>query len=375
VRARAAGEQAPVILLNPGPVCLSPRVRHALLAPDLCHRESEFCELQERVRALLLAVYGLDPGRWAAVPISGSGTAAVEAMVASLVPSAGRLLSIENGVYGERISALAAFHGIALTRLQLAWGEEIPLARVGLALEQGATHVAVVHHETTTGRLNALAPLAALCRRAGAALLVDAVSSFGAEELDFEAWGLAACAGTANKCLHGAPGVGFVVARRSALAGACAPPRSLYLDLARYFAEQERGGTPFTPAVPAFHALAEALRELAEQGGWRQRAQRYRRLGERVRRGLAGLGIDPYLEPGASSLVLRSYWLPDGLAYEELHAELKKRGFVIYAGQGRLQADLFRISTMGEIGEDDVERLLAAFAEIATRPREERTSR
>ena len=354
-----------MILLNPGPVNLSARVRRALAAEDLCHREPEFAELQSAVRGRLLSVYSLDPAVWAPVVMGGSGTLAVEAMLASLVPANGRLLVLENGVYGERMSEIARRHGIAATALHFEIGAELDVERVRRALESGErfSHVAVVHHETTTGRLNALAPLGALCRNAGVELLVDAVSSFGAEALELDAWGIAACAATAHKCLHGALGLSFVVARRTVLGRPCQPPRSLYLDLSVWAGEQERGGTPFTPIVPAYHALREALDELAESGGWRARSARYRALAERVRAGLERLGVVPFLPPEASSVVLRSYALPGDTTYPALHDELKKRGFVIYAGQPPLRDRLFRISTMGDIDERDIDRFLAAFAE------------
>jgi 2-aminoethylphosphonate-pyruvate transaminase len=355
-----------LILLNPGPVTVSERVRRALAGPDLCHREPEFSELQQAVRTGLLDVYGCSAERWVAALVAGSGTAALEAMITSLVPADGRLLVLANGVYGERMAEVARIHRIACSVVGAEWGAPIDLAAAerALAAEPGIGHVAVVHHETTTGRLNDLTRLGALCRARGAGLLVDAVSSFGAERLELDAWGVAAACATSNKCLHGVPGVAFVIARRSALAAAGAPSRTLYLDLARHVREQDAGSTAFTPAVPAFHALREALAELAEEGGWAARGARYGKLAERVRGGLAELGIEPHLPPGVSSVVLRSYGLPEGTTYEALHAGLKARGFVIYAGQQCLRQQLFRISTMGEIGEADVERLLAAFREI-----------
>ncbi len=359
-----------MILLNPGPVNLSTRVRRALAAEDLCHREPEFGELQSAVRARLLSVYGLDAAIWQAVILGGSGTLAVEAMVASLVPASGRLLVLDNGVYGERMSEIARRHCISTTSLRFGAGGAIRLdaVRRALAARDGFTHVAVVHHETTTGRLNDLAPIAALCRERGVALLVDAVSSFGAEALDLDAWGAAACTATAHKCLHGALGLSFVVVRRDALERSADPPRSLYLDLGAWAREQERGGTPFTPIVPAFHALREALDELFEAGGWRARHARYRALAERVRAGLHELQIAPYLAPEVSSVVLRSYRFPEALRYDALHDELKKRGFVIYAGQPPLRDQLFRISTMGEISDSDIDRLLVAFADATSLP-------
>src|SRR5262249_14721315 len=160
--------------------------------------------------------------------------------------------------------------------------------------------VAAVHHETTTRRLNALAPLGALCRDHAAGLLLDAVSSFAAEALALDSCGIAACAARARKCLHGALGLACAAARRAPLARQCRPPRPLYLDLSVWAGEQARGGAPFTSIVPAYHALREALDELSESGGWRARGARYRALAERVRAGLEALKVRPGLPPGAA---------------------------------------------------------------------------
>lgn len=352
-----------MILLNPGPVTLSARVRQALNGPDLCHREPEFAQLQVDIRNRLLGIYDLDPAVWAAVLLTGSGTAAMEAMVTSLVPNGGRLGVIENGVYGERLSRIAAIHGIDSIAFRLAWGDAVDMAALAAWMDAnaGLTHLAVVHHETTTGRLNPIAAIGGLCKARGIALLVDGVSSFGAEELGFDEWGIAACAATANKCLHGIPGTSFVITRREALAAPGIVPRTLYLDLGTYCREQDRGGTPFTQSVQSFYALAEALAEFADEGGWRARRARYEALVSQVRNGLKEIGIRPLLPDGASSVVLNAYHLPDGMDYERLHDHLKAHGFVIYSGQGDFARSIFRISTMGAITDTDIERLLAAF--------------
>jgi 2-aminoethylphosphonate-pyruvate transaminase len=354
------------LLLNPGPVTLTERVRRSLLQPDLCHREPEFFDLQDEARERLLAVYGLNRADWTAVLITGSGTAAVESMVAALVPAAGRLLTVENGVYGERVAQMCAQYRIAHERIAGDWMQAPDLDAVAARLDAPGgtafTHVAVVHHETTTGRLNDLQGLGAICRARGLQLLVDGVSSFGAENLDFGDSSLAAVAATANKCLHGVPGASFVIVRREALAQAAG--RAYYLDLGRLSRLQDQRGTPFTPAVHAYYALVEALREFAEQGGRAARHRRYAELAEQVRAGLAKLGIGAVIAPEQSSVVLRAYRLPDGVSYEALHDALKAEGFVIYAGQGDLAKTLFRISTMGNLTAADMDRLLAAFARL-----------
>ncbi|KVC43265.1 2-aminoethylphosphonate aminotransferase [Burkholderia diffusa] len=352
-----------MLLLNPGPVTLTERVRRSLLQPDLCHRESEFFDLQDEARARLVAAYELDPAEWAAVLMTGSGTAAVESMIAALVPQDGKLLVIENGVYGERITQIATQYGIAHDVLKHEWMQAPDLAQIAARLDaSGYSHVAVIHHETTTGRLNDLGAIADVCRARGVKMLVDGVSSFGAEAIDFAGGVIDAVAATANKCLHGVPGAAFVIVRRSALAKAAS--RTYYLDLGRLAKLQDQRNTPFTPSVHAYYALVEALREFDEAGGWRARHAHYKALADQAQAGLAARGMPLVLPEGASSVVLRAYRLPQGVTYETLHDGLKARGFVIYAGQGGLSKELFRISTMGAIGAADVERLLDGFTAL-----------
>lgn len=353
------------ILLNPGPVSLSEAVRKAAVSADLCHREPEFFQLQAQLREGLLGVYGCDREDWAAVLLGGSGTTALEAMLATLPGRDARMLVIENGVYGERIARIAQIHDIVFEALQFGWTEPIDFARVEESLASGGfTHLAAVHHETTTGRLNDVQRLAKLCEAHGVQLLLDAVSSFGAEAIPFESPALVACAATANKCLHGIPGLCFVVARRPALANAAQPPRSLYLDLSLWLDQQDQDSTPFTPPVNALLALDKALEELRDHGGWQARHARYTKLAGRVRRALAARGVEALLQGGASSCVLVAYRIPDGATYAAIHDRLKQWGFVIYAGQGSLAAQLFRISTMGDITDYDMERLLAAIESV-----------
>ena len=356
-----------MLLLNPGPVTLTERVRRSLLQPDLCHRESEFFDLQDEARERLLATYALDPAIWTAVLITGSGTAAVESMMAALVPEAGRVLIVENGVYGDRIAQMCAQYRIAHERVVGSWMHAPDLEAIAARLDAAGkdarfTQLAVVHHETTTGRLNDLKTLGELCRARGMGLLVDGVSSFGAEGIDFADASVSAVAATANKCLHGVPGASFVIVRRSALSQAAS--RTYYLDLGRLARLQDERNTPFTPAVHAYYGLVEALREFAEAGGRLARYRHYASLAEQVRAGLAALGIEWAVPPEQSSVVLRAYRFPAGLTYARLHDGLKAQGFVIYAGQGDLSKTLFRISTMGNLTSADIDRLLKCCAKL-----------
>src|SRR5437773_630933 len=176
-----------VKLLNPGPVTLTARVREALRGPDLCHREPEFAALQTEIRTRLVQVYPEAERDFVALLLTGSGTAAVEAMVGSLVPARGHVLVVANGVYGERMAAMLEMQGKVGHIAAAPWTEPINLTAAEKILVEypQISHVLAVHHETTTGRLNDIEALGALCRQYGKALLLDAVSSFGGEEIDF----------------------------------------------------------------------------------------------------------------------------------------------------------------------------------------------
>ena len=350
-----------MLLLNPGPVTLTERVRKSLLQTDLCHREPEFFDLQDEARARLLATYALDPEVWSAVLMTGSGTAAVESMIAGLVPEGGRLLIIENGVYGERIAQIARQYRIDHEVVKYEW-MEAPDVDAIIGKLDGFSHVAIIHHETTTGRLNQIDRLSAACKERGVGLLLDGVSSFGAEPIDFDGGGIAAVAATANKSLHGVPGAAFVIVRRDALTRAAS--RTYYLDISRLAKLQDARNTPVTPSVHAYYALVEALREFEDEGGLIARHAHYLALADQVGSGLAALGIEGALPDGESSVVLRAYRLPAGITYPVLHDALKAQGFVIYAGQGGLSNELFRISTMGALSSTDIDRLIQAIARV-----------
>jgi 2-aminoethylphosphonate-pyruvate transaminase len=358
-------------LLNPGPVTLSARVRAALHREDLCHREPEFAALQREVRERLARVYAEAATQgYEAVLLTGSGTAAVEAMVGSCVPRDGHALVVSNGVYGDRAVEMLRAQGKRATVIASAWTAGMDLARVDAALvdDTSITHVFAVHHETTTGRLNDLDALGALCVKHRRPLLLDAVSSFGGEELRFDAWNLEAAAASANKCLHGVPGIAFVLVRPDTFSARASGATSVYLDLWRHARDQPAGWSPFTQAVQVLYALQESLFELEEQGGWSARRTLYRTRSARVRDALRDLGVDLFLQDGAGaySSILTSFRQPPALAYEALHDGLKARGFVVYAGQGPFLGAMFRIAVMGALGDHDLAELADALRATLT---------
>lgn len=354
---------ARLVLMNPGPVNTDDAVRAALAGPDMCHREPEFGALLTRIRHKVTTVCGGTDDH-TSVLLTGSGTAALEAVLASALPADAGVLVIDNGHYGQRLHDIAVVHGVRCRRLAFGWGTPVALDLVDrtLAADPSLTHVAVVHHETSTGMRNDVAAIARIAHAHGRRTMVDAISSVGAEPLDIARDRIDWLAGSANKCLEGMPGLSFVCAARSAfrsLAGF--PARTYYLDLGRHHAAQDGAAAPaFTPAVPICFAFETAL-DLALAEGVEARGRRYQRLAERLRVGLTALGLRFLIAPEHRAVGLTAVRLPDGVSFPTLHLAMKAEGFVIYAAQEQLADNYFRLSTMGTMSAGDVDAFLAAL--------------
>ena len=350
------------ILLNPGPVNVTDRVRRALLEPDICHREPEFLEVLASVRASLPRVFGIAKTHEAAL-FAGSGTLAVEAMLSSAGRAGHRILVLSNGVYGERMADILKRHRLPHHFLagRPAAGTHASafpdLAEVDAFLRKNpsVTALAMVHHETSTGWLNPLEAVARLAAKRGKIVLVDAVSSLGAENIP---WHLpvAYAAGAAGKCLHGFPGVAFVLTAKTETARLEKHPNhSLYLDLGGTLAVQRAGGTPFTPSVQLVYALKAALDELRHETVARRIAS-YRAKASALQTGLERAGIEILAPKGSRSHVLTAARLPAGVEYGPLHDWMRKNGFLIYAGQAQWKDRVFRLANLGQVSEADLKR-------------------
>jgi 2-aminoethylphosphonate-pyruvate transaminase len=351
------------VLLNPGPANTSLSVKQALVTPDLCHREPEFFEVMRECRERLVWVVGCRD-TFATVLFTGSGTAAVEAMISSVVPPDRSVLVVSNGAYGERMVKIARAHGIPAEVLAYAITTPVPPADVERALRAHpeVSHVALCHHETTSGLLNPVMDVAQVAARAGRRVLVDAMSSLFGEPLDVAADGIDFVAASANKCLQGIPGVSFVLGRRVALEALRGrAPRSVYLDLWNHYVNQEQDNTPFTPAVQVLHAMRQALIEL-EQEGLAPRIARYGESARVLREGMMALGFEVLVPAGARSRLLTTFRLLPGLGYDGLHDAMKRRGYIIYAGQGDIRTYAFRVSNMGTLTPADMKGVVDGFA-------------
>jgi len=365
------------VLLNPGPVMTSARVKASLVHHDVCHRDADYSGVVRRLQDKLRPVFGASPAHEILL-LTGSGTAAMEMAITSSLPPGGRLLVVSNGAFGERLAEIAALHAIPHTVLRTPWGQLPNPIDVGQALDAhpDVAAVAMIHHETSVGLLNPVGAVGQLCRQRDVLLIVDAVSALGAEDVDVVRDGVGIGFSSSNKCLHAISGVSFLCVaphvweRIEGIA-----PRVYYLDALRYRRYQhELLQTPFTPAVSTFFALETALDELAEQGGVPARREVYRKRNLRIRRVLTDLGFESFTNTGRESLTISTLRLPEGLAFRHLYDRLKERGFVVYGCKGDLAERHMQVANMGELSDATVDAFLAATTEVVLAALENRES-
>jgi len=351
------------LLFTPGPLTTSASVKQAMLR-DLGSRDDEFIAIVRGIRRDLLSLCGPGAAEYEAIPMQGSGTFAIESVISSAVPRNGSLLVLVNGVYGRRMVRIGEVHDIECRQLLFPENEPVDPAAVRDELVRApATHVAVVHCETTTGIINPVPEIGAVVREASAAYLVDAMSSFGGIPLDVAAAGIDFLVSSANKCIEGVPGFGFVIARRTALDGCRGQARTVSLDLYEQWAGLERDGQfRFTPPTHALLAFRQALDELAAEGGVAGRAARYQNNASILVAGMRELGFETYLRDEHRSAIITTFRYPNdpGFSFEALYKQLADAGFVIYPG--KLTAEgCFRIGSIGHVTEKEIRALLAAW--------------
>lgn len=356
----------PYLLLTPGPLTTTPSVKAAMLR-DWCTWDNEYNGLVQDIRFKLARLASAsDPQRYSAVLMQGSGTFAVEAAIGSVIPRDGKLLVLANGAYGQRIAQIAQVLGIATTVVD--FGELAPVdahaVEAALAEDAAITHAAVVHTETTTGMINPLAEIARTVKAHGRTLIVDAMSSFGGVELDAAALGIDFLISSANKCIQGVPGFGFVIADIEALQACKGRSRSLSLDLYDQWVTMERHGGKwrFTSPTHVVRAFAQALLELEEEGGIAARAARYAGNQAKLTDGMERLGFRTLLPRPQQSPIITAFHEPESAAFTfgAFYERLKKAGFVIYPGK-LTNASTFRIGNIGDVHAADIDRLLEAI--------------
>ncbi|HNR34359.1 MAG TPA: 2-aminoethylphosphonate--pyruvate transaminase [Candidatus Hydrogenedentes bacterium] len=354
------------ILFTPGPLTTSRTVKQAMLR-DLGSRDFEFIATVRAIRERLVALAGAKPGEYEAIPLQGSGTYAVEAVLTSTVPHDGKVLVVINGAYGQRMVRICAVAGVACCSIEFSEDTVPDLHRVEQTLsgDPAITHLAIVHCETTTGIMNPIRQAGELAHRYGKRYFVDAMSSFGAVPIDAPACEIDYLVSSANKCIEGVPGFGFVIARRKSLLETEGCARSLSLDLLNQWRGLEANGQfRFTPPTHALLAFHQALAELEAEGGVTGRAARYAANHRALIEGMRAMGFEEYLAPELQGPIITSFRYPKhpNFTFEEFYRRLNERDYVIYPGKVS-NADCFRIGHIGRIFEADIRALLAAIRE------------
>ncbi len=347
-----------------GPVRIHPRVLRAMATSSLNHRGDYFHGVVREIRELLPVMFGT-PGHQ--VVLSGSGTSGLEAMYSSLLPTEGRVVVLSNGNFGERSDKIVRRYATNVTTVAAPWGQPIAPAAVRAELEKGdARAVCVVHNETSVGLTNDLGAIAAEVRRAGSPLLlVDGISAVAGIPIQIREWGIDAIVGGPQKGLAAPAGLALV--HLSDRAVEALHSGSFYLDLKAHLAPLEKNDTPWTPAVPLFLALREALLLLREEG-LDHRLSHTRRLAEATRAGVDALGLELFPERAFASDTVTAIRNPAGLGDPEVRKVLEKEyNILVQGGQGSLTGKIFRIGHMGIADWPDLLVTFAALERILAR--------
>ncbi len=355
-----------LLLFTPGPVNVADSVRAAVAHDDICHREVDFEQLLRSIEGRLLRLWEIrDHQNYQAVVITGSGSAANEAMLSSVVGDQ-NILIVSNGEFGERLHALSKIHNRNTFLLQFPWGESLDLEVIDAYLQDHPIDViALAHHETSSGMLNPLAAIGALAEANGSVLLVDCVSSAGAEAIDMERDNIAFCSSSSSKAIGSYPGLSFVVGKAAEFEKlGSLPVKSGYLNLYKFYEfATGRSQTPNTPAVALFFALDQALANILSETVVGRRAK-ILRTATTLRKGMTKLGLTFLLDPDDMSSVLTTVYLPPDVDIDLLRHELRERSMIIYEGKGPLKGRVFQVGSIGELSETDVRRFLRVLRDI-----------
>ena len=357
----------PYILLTPSPLTTSQTVKEAMLTDWCTWDEAYNLHIVVDFRKSLVSLASLHTGVYTSILLQGSGTYCVEAVIGSVIKPGDKLLILSNGAYGDRMGNIAEYHGISYDMLAFDETEQVSVSYVDDYLSHNAeiTHVAVVHCETTTGVFNPLKEIAHLVKMHGKKLIVDAMSSFGGVPLDVHELGIDFLISSANKCIQGVPGFGFIIARRSELLHCKGVSKSLSLNIYDQWEAMEKGHGKwrFTSPTHVVRAFKQAMDELAEEGGVEARHNRYCENHRVLVDGMRSLGFQTLLPDEIQSPVITSFLYPYAdFNFKTFYTQLKERGFVIYPGKIS-QADTFRIGNIGDVHPEDFRQLIEIIRE------------
>jgi 2-aminoethylphosphonate-pyruvate transaminase len=353
----------PYLLLTPGPLSTSKTVKSAMLK-DWCTWDDEYnLEIVQSIRRQLVKLATESENDYSSILMQGSGTFSVEAVIGSILPEDGILLILSNGAYGSRMIQISEVLKIPYLVYEVPETETFTVNKLEniLSLMPAITHIAVVHCETTTGMLNPVKEISSIAKKFNKTVIVDAMSSFGGIPFDIEKWGIDILISSANKCIQGVPGFGFIIIKKDIIKNSEGIARSHSLDLFDQWKtmENKNGKWRFTSPTHVVRAFAQALEELEQEGGIIKRHERYTFNHKLLVEGMREIGFRTLLPDELQSPVITSFLFPENRNFDfnAFYNSLKNRGFVIYPGKISAH-ETFRVGNIGEIYPNDINRLI-----------------
>lgn len=356
------------LLFTPGPLTTSKTVKEATLE-DVGSRDFKFINAVKDIRNKLLNLAHAPKEKgYECVLMQGSGTFGIESVIGSAVGKNDTLLILANGAYGERIVKMAIIYNLNHHVLRIEEDEIVTpeVTENFLKTHDEITHVACIHSETTTGLMNPVEAIGAVCKKYNKVFIVDAMSSFGGVQMDMQQMNIDFLVSSSNKCIEGIPGFAFALCKKDELMKAKGQTRSLSLDLyAQWAGLEESGQFRFTPPTLSIMAFQQALKELEEEGGIKAREQRYKNNKKILDKEMKDLGFKEYIRPEIQGHIITSFLYPEdpNFNFENFYEKLNQRGFVIYPGK-LSKTYAFRIGNIGHIFPEDVQRLIEAIKEV-----------
>jgi len=339
--------------------CAGPVNEKNPIFPEIGHREPEFEELYKSIKSKLYKVFKADEKDFEIVIINGSGTAALETVISSIVTYP---LILSNGAFGDRLIEICEANHIDRESYMPHWGNPFNIEVIEQKLKRyyQIQEVMMVYLETSTGMLNQIREIGELCRKYKKTFIVDAMSALACEELDMEKDNIDFCISSSNKGIGGPAVLSFACCRKRELGGYY--NRSFYLNLDKHIAYGRINQTPTTPSIPLFYILNERLDALLVEGV-DNRIKRFKGNCDFLKYELKKIGLELSLKSNLSNVVI-NVMIPEGHTFEEMHDKLKEKGFLIYNGKGILKDKVMNIATIGEITTKDIEEFIKALKEI-----------
>lgn len=345
------------IMFTPGPLNTSEGTKGAMQI-DLGTRDHEFANVVLDVQKRILTLGHASASTYACVLLQGSGTYGVESVLLSAIGKQDKLLILANGSYGQRMGQIAEKANLSYELHEFSMIEDLKKDVIErLIADVSFTHVAFIHDETTAGVLNDLTMICSLCHQYKKTMIVDAMSSFGGIPIHMDELQIDYLITSSNKCMHGVPGIAVIIAKHAVLEACKGNCPSLSLDLyEQYKTMLNTGSFRFTSPTHVILALHQAIQELEAIGGVAARYQRYKTLNARIRHVMREQGFEALVNEDIQAPVITTFLVPANIDFEDFYEAMKQEDLLLYSGK-LPQYDAFRIGNIGEIRDEDIDKL------------------